>query len=155
MNNKAIMSNDAQTTEGGFSFVEFVIAAFIFSILVIGIANAFNSVSRTYSLTRQLNEMYAVLSACPEIDRALQYDSLTGSTNCFPNNSFQSEAGTNTTITYTPTLTVTPTSSLPTSDPLHAIPDAKVVDVSVDYVNSLNKPWKFRLLVTRNGISQL
>jgi Tfp pilus assembly protein PilE len=141
--------------QGGYTFVEFLIAAVVFSILVIGMANAFNSVSRTYALTRQLNEMYAVLSACPEIDRALQYDSLSGSTNCFPNNTFKSEAGTNVVITYTPTLTVTPTSSLSPSDPLYAVPDSKVVEVDVDYPNPLNKPWKIRLLVTRNGISQL
>jgi hypothetical protein len=144
-----------RSREGGYTFVEFVIASFIFSILVIGLGNAFNSVSRTYALNRQLNEMYAVLSACPEIDRALQYDSISGATNCFPNNTFQAEGGINTTITYTPTLTVTPTSLLSPSDPLSAIPDSKVVEVSVDYTNPLSKPWKIRLLVTRNGISQL
>ena len=144
-----------QRKEEGYTFVEFVIAAFIFSIVVIGLANAFNSVSRTYALTRQLNEMFAVLSACPEIDRALNYDSVSGSTNCFPNNTFQAEGGVNTTITYNPTLTVTPTDSLPVGDPLRDIPDSKVVEVSVDYTNPLNKPWLIRLLVTRNGISQL
>lgn len=152
---KTTLTADTHSREDGYTFVEFVIAAFIFSILVIGIGNAFNAVSRTYALTRQLNEMYAVLSACPEIDRALQYDSLSGSTNCFPNNTFESEGGINSTITYNPTLTVMQTNELPISDPLYNIPDSKVVEVSVDYTNPLNKPWKIRLLVTRNGISQL
>jgi len=140
--------------EAGFSVVEILLVTVIVSTLFIGIANAFTNVSRTYALTRQLNEMYAVLSSCPEIDRALQYDSISGTTNCFPNNVFQGEGVGNATITYTPTLDVTPTTSLPTSDPLYNIPDSKVVDISVSNPTSNAQPWQIRLLVARNGIGQ-
>lgn len=126
----------------------------IVSTLFIGIANAFNNVSQTYTLTRQLNEMYAVLSSCPEIDRALQYDSISGTTNCFPNNVFKGEGTGGATITYSPNLDVTPTSSLPNTDPLYNIPDSKVVDISVANPNSNSDPWEIRLLVARNGIGQ-
>lgn len=142
------------TSEAGFSIVEILIVTVIISTLFIGIANAFTNVSRTYALTRQLNEMYAVLSSCPEIDRALQYDSISGATNCFPNNVFKGEGVSGATITYTPTLDVTPTSSLPLLDPLYGIPDAKVVDISVANPTSTAQPWEIRLLVARNGIGQ-
>lgn len=143
------------TPEAGFSIVEILMVTVIISTLFIGIANAFTNVSRTYALTRQLNEMYAVLSSCPEIDRALQYDSISGTTNCFPNNIFKGEGvGTGATITYTPTLSVTPTSGLPTSDPLYNIPDSKVIDISVSNPTSNAQAWKIRLMVARNGIGQ-
>jgi len=141
-------------SEAGFSIIEILIVTVIVSTLFIGIANAFTNVSRTYTLTRQLNEMYAVLSSCPEIDRALQYDSISGTTNCFPNNVFRGEGVSGATITYTPTLDVTPTTSLPTADPLYNIPDSKVVDISVSNPTSNAQPWRIRLLVARNGIGQ-
>jgi hypothetical protein len=99
--------------------------------------------------------MYAVLSACPEIDRALEYDSVTSATNCYPNNTFQSEGAGNTTIVYSPNLTVTPTSSLASTDPLKAVPDSKVIDISVAYPHSTAPPLQLRMLITRNGIGQL
>lgn len=142
------------TSEAGFSIVEILMVTVIVSTLFIGIANAFTNVSRTYALTRQLNEMYAVLSSCPEIDRALQYDSISGTTNCFPNNVFKGEGISGATITYTPTLNVTPTTSLPASDPLYNVPDSKVVDISVSNPTSNAQPWQIRLLVARNGIGQ-
>lgn len=142
------------TSEAGFSIVEILMVTVIISTLFIGMANAFNNVSRTYALTRQLNEMYAVLSSCPEIDRALQYDSISGTTNCFPNNVFKGEGVSGATITYTPTLNVTPTTALPAADPLYNIPDAKVVDISVSNPTSNAQPWQIRLLVARNGIGQ-
>lgn len=142
------------TPEAGFSIIEIIMVTVIVSTLFIGIANAFTNVSRTYALTRQLNEMYAVLSSCPEIDRALQYDSISGTTNCFPNNVFKGEGLSGATITYTPTLTVTPTTSLPTTDPLYNISDSKVVDIAVSSPTSNAQPWKIRLLVARNGIGQ-
>lgn len=143
-----------KNSEAGFSVVEILMVTVIVSTLFIGIANAFTNVSRTYTLTRQLNEMYAVLSSCPEIDRALQYDSISGSTNCFPNNVFKGEGVSGATITYTPTLNVTPTTSLPASDPLYNVPDSKVVDISVSNPTSNAQPWQIRLLVARNGIGQ-
>lgn len=142
------------TPEAGFSIIEILVVTVIVSTLFIGISNAFTNVSRTYALTRQLNEMYAVLSSCPEIDRALQYDSISGTTNCFPNNVFKGEGLSGATITYTPTLTVTPTTSLPASDPLYNVPDSKVVDISVSNPTSNALPWEIRLLVARNGIGQ-
>jgi type II secretory pathway pseudopilin PulG len=140
--------------EAGFSIVEIIIVTVVISTLFIGIANAFNNVSQTYALTRQLNEMYAVLSSCPEIDRALQYDSISGTTNCFPNNVFRGEGLGGATITYTPTLTVTPTSDLGLFDPLRNVPDSKVIDISVSNPVNNAQPWEIRLLVARNGIGQ-
>ena len=141
-------------SDAGFSIVEIIMVTVIVSTLFIAISNAFTNVSRTYALTRQLNEMYAVLSSCPEIDRALQYDSISGTTNCFPNNIFKGEGLSGSTITYTPTLTVTPTTSLSVLDPLWNVPDSKVVDISVSNPSSNAEPWRIRLLVARNGIGQ-
>jgi prepilin-type N-terminal cleavage/methylation domain-containing protein len=140
----------------GFTLVEVLIATVIFPILFISVAQIFNLIRTQYGYARQYNEVYGVLSACPELDRALQYDILSGSTNCFPNNVFQAEGGSTNTITYAPTLTVTDTSSLPAGDPLQAVPDSKVVDLSVNInQNNTNLPMKIRLLITRNGIGQL
>ncbi len=139
----------------GFTIVEVALACVIFPLLVVGLSNAYDSVRHSYTIARQFNEIYAVLSACPEIDRALDYDSLSGTTNCYPNNSFQAEGGGGGTITYTPTVTVTATSSLSPSDPLSLIPDSKVVNVSVSAPNSTAPPLEVRMLVTRNGIGQL
>ncbi len=138
----------------GFTSVELLLAIAIFGFIVIGIANAFDSVRRSYTLAKQLNEIYAVLSACPEIDRALVYDDITSSANCYPNNTFAAEGGSSTTFTYAPNLTVTPTASLPGSDPLNTIPDSKVIDISVAYQKSSSPPLELRLLITRNGIAQ-
>ncbi len=141
-------------SKAGFSVVEIIVVTVIVSTLFIAISNAFSNLSRTYALTRQLNEMYAVLSSCPEIDRALQYDSISGTTNCFPNNVFKGEGVSGATITYTPTLTVTPTNNLSIFDPLWNVPDSKVVDISVSNPSSNAQPWRIRLLVARNGIGQ-
>lgn len=139
----------------GFSIVEVVIACVVFPLLVIAISNAYDAVRKSYTVSRELNEIYAVLSACPEIDRALQYDSITNDINCYPNNSFRSEGAGNSTITYNPTLTVTKTSDLPESDPLKTIPDSKVIFIKTGYVNSPATPPELRMLITRNGIGQL
>jgi hypothetical protein len=138
----------------GFTILELLLACFIFPIIVFGISNAFDAVRKSYTTARELNEIYAVLSACPEIDRALEFNSLTNATNCFPNNSFQSEGAGTSTITYTPTLTVTNTGDLPVSDPLNTITDSKVVDISVGFQKSTAPPLRLRMLVTRNGIGQ-
>lgn len=141
--------------QAGFTIVELVLAAVIFPIIAIGIANAYNAVSDNYKIAKQFNEMYAVLSACPEIDRALEYSTLSGSTNCFPNNTFQAEGGSGLTVTYSPTVTVTDTSSLGASDPLKTVPDSKVINISVPFLNANDPPLKLRMLITRNGIGQL
>lgn len=146
--------NKKQNRESGFTIVELIIVTVIFPIIVVGIANAFNTVSKSYQLSRQLNEIYAVLSACPEIDRALQYDIVTSMTNCYPNNTFKAENGGTTTFTYTPTLVVTPAVSLPSNDPLFGVPDSKVIDVNVGFIDNSGTPLKLRLLISRNGISQ-
>lgn len=138
----------------GFTIVELALAAVVFPIVVIGIINAFQSVGNAYKIARELNEIYTVLSACPEIDRALQYDIVSSLTNCYPNNTFAAENGGDTTFTYIPNLVVTPAVSLPNSDPLYNIPDSKVIDVSVGYIDSGGLPLKLRLLISRNGISQ-
>lgn len=135
--------------------VEILISLIVFPIIVVGVATAFDSVTKTYRVSRQLNEMYAVLSACPELDRALDYSILSNGTNCFPNNTFVAEGGSGKTITYTPTLTVTETQNLASGDPLKTIPDSKVVVVSTGYnLDSSGKPLTLKLLVTRNGIAQ-
>jgi hypothetical protein len=138
----------------GFTIVELIIACVVFPIIVFGISNAFNAVTNIYKRARQLNEIYAVLSACPEIDRALQYDIVTSFTNCYPNNSFKAENEGTGTFNYTPNLVVTPAVSLANNDPLYGIPDSKVIDVNVGFTDNSGKPLKMRLLITRNGISQ-
>lgn len=138
----------------GFTSVELLIACVIFPLIVIGISNGYDAVRRSYTLSKQLNEMYAVLSACPEIDRALVYDSITSISNCYPNNSFTIEGGGAGTVTYTPSLTVTGTGSLPDDDPLKTVPDSKIIDISVPYVKGSAPPLGLRLLITRNGIAQ-
>lgn len=147
-----------QQTQSGFSVVEIIMTTVVISVAFVAIAGAFQGIHRTYALTRQLNEMYAVLSACPEIDRALQYDSITAATNCFPNNVLETEGSGGGNITYSPTSQVREISTLPTSDPLasQGIPDSKVIDISVGYPTNPSLPqWDIRLLVTRNGIGQL
>lgn len=139
----------------GFTIIELILAIAIFPIIVIGLSNAFDSVRKSYTTARQLNEMYTVLSACPEIDRALEFNSLSSTTNCFPNNSFTSEGAGTTPITYTPNLTVTDTSALGATDPIRTTPDSKVVNISVGFPNSTAAPMQLRMLVTRNGIGQL
>jgi prepilin-type N-terminal cleavage/methylation domain-containing protein len=139
----------------GFTIAEILVATVILPLLLIAISQLFNLIRTQYGYARQYNEVYAVLSACPELDRALQYEILTGSTNCFPNNVFDAEGGGTGTITYAPTLTVTDTSALPVSDALRTVPDSKVVDLSLNITqNSTAIPMKLRLLVTRSGIGQ-
>jgi prepilin-type N-terminal cleavage/methylation domain-containing protein len=144
-----------KTKDAGFTLVEVVMACAIFPLIVASFAYGYDGVRKSYTVSKQLNEMYAVLSACPEIDRALDYDSLTSSTNCYPNNSFYAEGGSGNIITYTPTLTVTNTSGLSPSDPLQAVPDSKVIDITVGFQHSVAPPLELRMLITRNGIGQL
>lgn len=140
----------------GFTIVEILIALVILPLLIVSVSQIFNLIRTQYGYARQYNEVYAVLSACPELDRALQYDILSGATNCFPNNEFLAEGGSTNIISYAPTLSVLPTSSLSGSDPLSTVPDSKVVDLSVDIrQNQTTIPMKMRLLITRNGIGQL
>jgi hypothetical protein len=138
----------------GFTIVEIVTACVVFPIIVTTMYSAFRSISLDYTRARQFNEMYAVLSACPEIDRALDYDIVTGTNNCYPNNTFYGENGGTAIFTYTPTLTVTQTSSLPGTDPLQVIPDSKVIDITVSNPTSTGPPLELRMLITRNGIGQ-
>jgi hypothetical protein len=100
--------------------------------------------------------MYTVLSACPELDRALEFNSLTSTNNCYPNNSFAKENGQTGTISYSPSLSVTDTSSLTSTDPLKTFPDSKVVNISVAFPapNSSRPALQLRMLITRNGIGQ-
>ncbi len=140
----------------GFTIAEIVVATIVLPLLIISVSQLFNLIRTQYGYARQYNEVYGVLSACPELDRALQYDILSGATNCFPNNVFSSEGGYANTIKYSPTLTVTDTTNLPGSDALQAVPDSKVVDLSTNIQqNSSTVPMKIRLLITRNGIGQL
>ena len=139
----------------GFTVAEVLISIIVFSIMAVAMAQGFTAVDNVYTRTRQLYEIYTVLSACPEIDRALQYEHVTGSVQCFPNNTFAKEGGNSGTLSYSPTLTVTNTENLPTGDALKSIPGAKVVEVKVNYLNPVNSPWDIRLLISRNGIGQL
>ena len=141
--------------QAGFTSVELLIACVIFPVIVVGISNAYDAVRRSYTVARQYNEIYAVLSACPEIDRALEYSSLSSGTNCFPNNTFKAEGSSGLTNTYLPTLTVADTSSLGSTDPLKVIPDSKVVNITVGFPNSTAPSLQLRMLITRNGIGQL
>lgn len=136
----------------GFTIVEIIIGIVLVGIIIGGVALAFNWLFKDYARSRQLNEIYAALSGCPEIDRAMQYESII-STNCSPNDTFDSELqnGAND-ITYTTSSTPTLTTALPASDPAYNIPDSKVVDVTV--TPKQGAPWKIRLLISRNGIGQ-
>lgn len=146
----------ARLNSRGFSMVEILIACIVLPLVVAGAVNSFNSVRHAYAVSRQLNEMYAVLSACPELDRALEFNSVSNTNNCYPNNSFAAENGGSATITYAPMLAVTNTSSLPSSDPLSSVPDSKVVSISVGFPapNTSVPPVQLRMLITRNGIGQ-
>jgi hypothetical protein len=144
------------SSQQGFTIVEIVIACVIFPIIVVGLANAADTARKMYMISRQYNEIYTVLSACPEIDRSLEFTSISGSSNCFPNNTFSVEGGVSGIITYIPTLTVKDTSTLSSGDPLKNIPDSKVIDISVGFPNSPTAPvLQLKMLVTRNGIGQL
>ncbi|HSX32422.1 MAG TPA: hypothetical protein VLF43_04105 [Candidatus Saccharimonadales bacterium] len=148
----------ADVAHSGFTIVELVLACVIFPIVVIGIATAYNSIRQSYNTARQLNEIYAVLSACPEVDRAVEFSSLSSTTNCYPNNTFLVEDSTSgRSISYAPSLTVTDTSALSAGDPLNAIPDSKVVQIQVNFLkpNYSAAPLQMRMLITRNGIGQL
>lgn len=141
----------------GFSIIEALVGIVVFCILTLGLFGTYNAVQNSYATARQLNEMYTVLSACPEINRALDYTSLDTGTNCYPNNSFQTEhgvAGAN--IQYSPNLSVTETSDLPVADPLQGIPDSKVVKVTLNFLSPYSSfpPLELRLLITRNGVGQ-
>ena len=140
----------------GFTIVEAILGCAVFGIMVITMINSLDSLRISYTTARQLNEIYTVLSACPEVDRALEFTSLSNTTNCYPNNAFPAEDGGGGTITYSPTLTVTDATSLPSTDPLHTIPDSKVVDIQVGFPrpNQAAPNMELRMLITRNGIAQ-
>ncbi len=141
----------------GFSAVEFLVAAVIFGVVASSIIQGFISVRRSYAVARQLNEMYTVLSACPEIDRALEFNSLSDTANCSPNNTFSYENGMTGTRTYTPSLDVMLTNDpafVATGDPLSNIADSKVVQVNVGFPDKTTKPMELRMLITRNGVGQ-
>lgn len=141
-----------KTLEAGFSIVEIVIGIVVMGFVIGGVAVAFDWLFKDYARSRELNEIYAALSGCPEIDRAMQYESII-STNCSPNDTFDAETATgNNDITYVTSSTPVLTSALATSDPAYGIPDSKVVDVTVTPKNGA--PWKIRLLISRNGIGQ-
>jgi type II secretory pathway pseudopilin PulG len=140
--------------QAGFTIVELLLACIIFPLVVVGFTNAMSGIQHAYNTAKQYNEMYAVLSACPEIDRALEYTSLTSSTNCFPNNTFAAEGGSGNIITYSPTVTVTDTTSLGAADPLKNVPDSKIIYISVPFLKSSAPPLQLRMLITRNGIGQ-
>lgn len=140
----------------GFSILEVLIAMVILPIVVISLSSGYNAVRHSYTIARQLNEMYAVLSACPELDRAHDFGSLSSSNNCYPNNSFAAENNGSGTISYTPVLTVTDTTALPGSDPLSSVFDSKVISITVNYPAPITNrpPLQLRMLITRNGIGQ-
>jgi len=139
----------------GFTVVEMVVATIVAPLLFIAISQLFILIRTQYGYARQYNEVYAVLSACPELDRALQYEILSGTSNCFPNNIFNAEGGYINPITYSPSISVDDTSSLTTGDPLKDVPDSKVVELGLSIKqNDSAIPMKLRLLITRNGIGQ-
>lgn len=140
------------TNQSGFSIVEIIIGIVLLGIMIGGVATAFDWLFKDYARSRELNEIYAALSGCPEIDRAMQYESIV-STNCSPNDTFDAEtASGNNDITYVTSSAPILTSALAPSDPAYGIPDSKVVDVTVTPKNG--DQWKIRLLISRNGIGQ-
>ena len=148
------MKRRLRLSEHGFTLVEMLLACAIFPMIVIGLSQGYDAIRRSYSISRQLNEMYTVLSACPEIDRALEYDSITSTNNCYPNNTFQAEGGSSTLIQYAPTLTVTDTTALDSTDPLYNVPNSKAVNISVGFQKNTSKKLQLRMLITRGGIGQ-
>lgn len=141
-----------KTSESGFTIAEIIIGIVMLGIIIGGVAQAFDWLFKDYARSRELNEIYAALSGCPEIDRAMQYESII-STNCSPNDTFDAEAATgNNEITYVTSSAPVLTSALAPSDPAYGIPDSKVVDVTV--TPDVGNPWKIRLLISRNGIGQ-
>lgn len=144
--------NTYTSRQSGFTVVEILIGIILLGTVITSLALAFDGLNKSYAKTRELSEVYAALSGCPEIDRALQFDVIDVA-HCSPNDTFNSESsGGNNDITYSTVSTPMLTSSLPTSDPVHDIPDSKVVDVTVNTKTA--KQWKLRLLITRNGIGQ-
>lgn len=140
------------TNQSGFSIVEIIIGIVLLGIMIGGVATAFDWLFKDYARSRELNEIYAALSGCPEIDRAMQYESII-STNCSPNDTFDAEtASGNNDITYVTSSAPILTSALAPSDPAYGIPDSKVVDVTV--TPKSGDQWKIRLLISRNGIGQ-
>jgi hypothetical protein len=146
-----------KTGQQGFTIVEAILGCIVFGILVGTMFNAFVSLQSSYRTARQLNEIYTVLSACPEVDRALEFNSLSSTTNCYPNNVFPAEDGSTTTVTYAPSLTVTDTTALASNDPMYNIPDSKVVSIDVGFPkpNQTSPHLQLRMLITRNGVGQL
>lgn len=143
------------SNHNGFTVVEILIAIAIFAIMVTGIISAYNVIQQSYNASKRLNEIYTVLSACPEIDRALEFSSLESGTNCYPNNTFKAEGGATNSVSYSPILTVTDTASLPGTDPLQPVPDSKVIEVETGYaLGEGSGQYKLRLLITRNGVAQ-
>ena len=141
-------------SQSGFSIVEILLACVILPLIVFSLQQAYDAVRKSYTVSKQLNEIYAVLSACPEIDRALDYDSVTSATNCYPNNSFLAEGGSGRILSYAPVLTVTSAVTLANPDPLNTVPDSKVVNIKVGFPKSTAPPLELRLLITRNGVGQ-
>lgn len=140
------------TQSSGFSIVEIIVGIALLGMMIGGVALAFDWLFKDYARSRELNEIYAALSGCPEIDRAMQYESIT-STNCSPNDTFDAESATgNNDITYVTSSSPVLTSALASSDPAYNIPDSKVVDVTV--TPKVGQTWKIRLLISRNGIGQ-
>jgi prepilin-type N-terminal cleavage/methylation domain-containing protein len=137
----------------GFTIIESVVSIIVISIMIIGISDSYKMILSAYSVSRQLNEVYTVLSACPEIDRSLDFSALNQNSSCSPNDSFSAENNGGHTITYNPTLLVSNTSSLSVGDPLRDIPDSKVIEVSTPLKTNSNVV-KVKLLITRNGIGQ-
>ncbi len=148
------LTRQVNRQQSGFTLVEIVLACVIFPIIVIGLSNSFDAVRKSYTIAKELNEIYAVLSACPELDRGIQFISLTNTSNCYPNNTFNAEGGSGIQYTYSPSMTVTNTSDLPAGDPLKPFPDSKVINVTVGYLHSSAPPLSLRVLITRNGIAQ-
>ncbi|HPR09639.1 prepilin-type N-terminal cleavage/methylation domain-containing protein [Candidatus Saccharibacteria bacterium] len=151
------LTTPSKYRQRGFSAVEFLVAAVVFGIITLGIFSAFSAVQRSYALARQLNEMYTVLSACPEIDRALEYNSLSDTANCSPNNTFLRENGLTGKRSYTPVLDVVQTNDpafVASGDVLKNVPDSKIIDVTVGFPDKKTRPMELRMLVTRNGVGQ-
>lgn len=155
MINYATRPNHQYHKQAGFTLVEIMLACVIFPLIVVGLSNGLDAIRKSYTTAKQLNEIYAVLSACPELDRALDYAYVSDANDCSPNDTFVAEGGGTVTYSYSPVLTVTSSENLDISDPWYSLPDSKTVEISVGFINSPTPPLELRMLITRNGIAQL
>ncbi len=147
------ISKPINKSQSGYTIVEILIACIIFPVIVTGISNSFQVLQNLYDRAREYNNLYMVLSACPELDRALEFTALNNNANCYPNNELLNEGENANTKVYSPIMNVSDTASLPSNDALKLFPDSKTINISLAPPGNTS-PIELRMLITRNGIAQ-